>query len=384
MMLLTGYIILGYQRVNDLDPGFETDNLYLSAIDPVRDGYSQSEATDLLRELDRRVSGLPEVSDAALSLDLPFSQMFIGPSYRVTVTDEDVKDAVRSVARQRIGAGYFDLLGVPLLVGREFTAEEQLNSATDTEIPAVLNQAATENLFGSRQALGQTIRDGGRILSVVGVVRDLRSGLMMGSPVPTLFVPISQEDLSMVSASGIAILQRSRSSDAALKATAAEIASIDPNLTIFDVRSYDKDANQLKELFRWSSILNGGLGVFGILLSIVALFSVTVHAVARRRKEIGVRVALGARGNQILRLVMKEGLALVVVGGLMGFGSAYGMTRVFSAIAESLARVFAVGTDDPIFTVAAPLAWAALALLACYLPARRAMKINPAATLKAE
>lgn len=109
-----------------------------------------------------------------------------------------------------------------------------------------------------------------------------------------------------------------------------------------------------------------------------------MHAVARRRKEIGIRVALGARRDQVLRLVLREGAALVVVGGVLGFAGAYALTRLLSSMTSRLAELLAVSVADPLFTVGTPLAWAALAMLACYLPARRSLKIDPSVTLKAE
>src|SRR5690606_38810110 len=99
----------------------------------------------------------------------------------------------------------------------------------------------------------------------------------------------------------------------------AEILALDPKLTVFSARAFQQDFEQFNRLIEWSTTVNGGLAVFAILLSLVGLFSVTVHAVARRRKEIGIRVALGARRNQVLRLVLREGAALVVVGGVLGF-----------------------------------------------------------------
>jgi putative ABC transport system permease protein len=179
-------------------------------------------------------------------------------------------------------------------------------------------------------------------------------------------------------------LLRGRPGAAALEAATAEIVAFDPKLTVFNARAFQQDFEQFNRLIEWSTTVNGGLAVFAILLSLVGLFSVTVHAVARRRKEIGIRVALGARRDQVLRLVLREGAALVVVGGVLGFAGAHALTRLLSSMTSRLAELLAVSVADPLFTVGTPLAWGALAMLACYLPARRAMKVDPASTLKAE
>lgn len=384
LLLITGYVVIGYQQVYKPELGFQADNLYLVALDPARDGDGPEESRVLLERLKVRMESLPQVDGAALSLDMPFSQMMVTPGRSVTTTDGDGKQSIHRVVHQRIGEGYFGALGVPLLSGREFTIQDQLSSAEDSAKQIILNQAAVERLFGDMNPLGQAVRENGQIYSVVGVVKDLRSGLMMATAAPTMFVPLTAENLDQTFSQGLTVVLRGRAGSAVLEAASAEILAFDPRLTVFNARAFQQDFEQFNRLIEWSTTVNGGLAVFAILLSLVGLFSVTVHAVARRRKEIGIRVALGARRDQVLRLVLREGVALVAVGGMLGFAGDYAMTRILSSMTSRLAELLAVSIDDPLITVAAPLAWATLAMLACYLPARRAMKIDPAATLKAE
>lgn len=384
LLLLTGYVVIGYQNVYKPDLGFEVDNLYLMALDPARDGYSAEESAVLLERLRNRLEGLPDVEGAALSMDMPFSQMMVTPSGSVATTGADGKQAIHRVVHQRTGEGYFAALGVPLLSGREFTAQDQRDSTEDSGRPAILNQTAAHRLFGEVNPLGQAVRESGRVYSVVGVVNDLRSGLMMATAAPTMFVPLTAGDLEQTSSQGLTVVVRGRPGAAVLEAATAEILAFDPKLMVFNARSFQQDFDQFNRLIEWSTTVNGGLAVFAILLSLVGLFSVTVHAVARQRREIGIRVALGARRDQVLRLVLREGAALVAVGGVLGFAGAYALTRLLSSMTSRLAELLAVSIADPLFTVGTPLAWAALALLACYLPARRATKIDAASMLKAE
>lgn len=384
LLLLTGYVVIGYQNVYKPDLGFEADNLYLMALDPARDGYSTQEAGVLLERLLGRIEDLPEIEASALALDLPFSQMMVTPGGSVTTTDSDGKQSIHRVVHQRIGEDYFDTLGVPLLSGREFAIQDQLDALENSEKRIVLNQTAAERLFGEDNPLGQTVRENGQVYSVVGVVKDLRSGLMMATAAPTIFLPLTAKDVERTFSQGLTVLVRGRPGAAALEAATAEILAFDPKLTVFNARAFQQDFDQFNRLIEWSTTVNGGLAVFAILLSLIGLFSVTVHAVARRRREIGIRVALGARRDQVMRLVLREGAALVVVGGVVGFAGAYALTRLLSSMTSRLAELLAVSVTDPLFTVGTPLAWGALAMLACYLPARRAMKIDPASTLKAE
>jgi predicted permease len=384
LLLLTGYVVIGYQNVYKPDLGFEADNLYLMALDPARDGYSTQESSVLLERLRGRIENLPEVDASALSLDMPFSQMLVTPGGSVTTTGADGKQAIHRVVHQRIGEGYFIALGVPLVSGREFTIQDQLDSTESSGKKIILNQTAAGQLFGEGNPLGQTVRENGQLYSVVGIVKDLRSGLMMAKAAPTMFLPLTAVDLERTFSQGLTLLLRGRPGAAAVEAASAEILVFDPKLTVFNARAFQHDFEQFNRLIEWSTTVNGGLAVFAFLLSLVGLFSVTVHAVARRRKEIGIRVALGARRDQVLRLVLREGAALVVVGGVLGFAGAYALTRLLSSMTSRLAELLAVSIDDPLFVAGVPLAWGALAMLACYLPARRAMRIDPASTLKAE
>jgi putative ABC transport system permease protein len=131
-------------------------------------------------------------------------------------------------------------------------------------------------------------------------------------------------------------------------------------------------------------VFYGGIGIFGLILASVGLAGVTAYSVARRRKEIGIRMALGARQGQVLRLVLREGSALVAVGSVLGFAGAVGIARAMSSILNVYAQVFKMGTNDPRLIVGAPLLLAGLAMLACYLPARKSTKIDPLAALREE
>jgi len=137
-------------------------------------------------------------------------------------------------------------------------------------------------------------------------------------------------------------------------------------------------------LIQLSSTFYGGIGVFGLILASIGLAGVTAYAVARRSKEIGIRMALGASRNQVLGLVMKEGAALVGVGTIVGFAGAVAISRALASMTEEVARALGASTGDPLLLIGAPLLLAALAMLACYLPARKATEIDPLAALRQE
>jgi len=157
-----------------------------------------------------------------------------------------------------------------------------------------------------------------------------------------------------------------------------------PDLTVFNVRTLQEDLDRMNSFVKWDSGIYIVLGAFALVLACIGLGGVTAYAVARRRKEIGIRMALGARARQVQGLVLREGTVLVVTGSVLGFAGAVALARAFSAFSDALARTFAKSANDPFLLLGAPLLLAGLAMLACYLPARRATRIDPMSALRGE
>jgi ABC-type antimicrobial peptide transport system permease subunit len=196
------------------------------------------------------------------------------------------------------------------------------------------------------------------------------------------YVPLTERDFARPPAGGITILARSEAGMDTLGGLRSVVASIDPHLTLFNVQTL----NEYLELSRYAarSALRtyAGIGLFGLVLSAIGLAGVTGYAVAQRRREIGIRMALGARKGQVLRLVLREGTALIAVGTVLGFLGAVAMAKLLSALTKEFSDAFKFGTDDPRLLVGAPLLLAAVTLLACYVPARQAAKIDPLKALR--
>jgi ABC-type antimicrobial peptide transport system permease subunit len=180
------------------------------------------------------------------------------------------------------------------------------------------------------------------------------------------------------------ILVRSDAGTDALDGIRSKIASIDPNLTIFNVQTLSEYLERSRSSTKFSVKKYGGIGVFGLVLAAIGLAGVTAYSVAQRRKEIAIRMALGARRAQVLRLVLREGTALVSIGTVLGFLGAMAMAKILSALTNIFVEALRVGTNDPRLLIGAPLLLAAVAMLACYVPARRATKIDPLKGLRQE
>ena len=224
------------------------------------------------------------------------------------------------------------------------------------------------------------------------MVRDLKDG--SGIIQRIVYLPLTGRDFARPPAAGITIVLRSDNvrsanvrSDAgtdALSVIRTVFASIDPNLTLLNVQSLSEYLERSRYVM-WSALRTyGGIGVFGLVLSAIGLAGVTAYAVAQRRREIGIRMALGAPKGQVLRLVLREGAALITVGTVLGFLGTFAMAKILSAMTNILVEAFKVGTNDPRLLVGAPLLLGALAMLACYVPARTATKVNPLLALRQE
>lgn len=383
LLLITGYIAFGYGQAARIDPGFDASNLTLYQLDPIHDGYSQPQIEALYEKLPDRLSKLTTVRAVALADAAPFGDLAaVAPNAHFSAPSPQ-GDVLRDAIRQRIGMNYFATLGVPLLRGRELSDLDW--QQTSGPVPVLLNQTAALALFGQDGPLGRTLHDEQHTYTVIGVARDIKSGFMMAKPVSTIFVPLKARSVHVSPAEqGATLVVRGRAGLDTIVDVRNTIASLDPDLTVFNVGSMNERLDQFNTIVRRASDIYAVIGIFGLILASIGLAGVTAYAVARRRKEIGIRMALGARSAQILRLVMKEGAVMVAVGSVLGFAGAFLVSRVLSSLTSQLAETLASSTHDPLLLIGAPLLLASIAMLACYLPARRSARIDPLAALRDE
>jgi ABC-type antimicrobial peptide transport system permease subunit len=291
---------------------------------------------------------------------------------------------------QTVGAGYFAVLNEPILAGREFEERDQrvdaeALKASGTPVPAlplVLNEKAAHALFGKDNPIGKYLRGDRREYEVVGVVPDRRDA--GGSILAIAYVPLTRHDFDEPPGGGITIIARGHSAEDALGGVRSVVASMDPNLTLFNVQTLSEYLELIRSAIRTTLRTLVGIGVFGLVLSAIGLAGVTECAVAQRRKEIGIRMTLGARKSQVLALVLRESGALIAVGTVTGFLGGVAVAKALSAFTSEFSEALAVGVDDPRLLIGAPLLLGGLALLACYIPARRAAKIDPIQALRQE
>jgi len=380
LLLIIGFLVMGMSKLSSLETNFDPKTMYLLSIDPVRDGYSPDKAEALFQKLPELLKTAGRVRSVALAAQPPFSS-----DNGITQLMAEDSRVERSVAKEIVGAGYFVALSEPMLAGREFQQQDQPSQFAGSNIvslPVVLNESAARGFFGTGNAIGKRLRDDQQSYEVVGVVHDLKNEIGVRQSV--MYLPLTRRDFARPLAGGMTIMVRSDAAADGVSGIRGEITSIDPKLTVFNVQTLSQYLEYSRSDLRLAVRTYGGIGLFGVVLAAIGLAGVTAFAVAQRRKEIGIRTALGATKAQVLRLVLREGTAVVSVGTVLGFLGAIATARVLSALTDILVEGLRVGTNDPRLLVGAPLLLAALAMLACYLPARKAATIDPLKALRQE
>ena len=386
LLLMTGFLVMGISQVSNIQTKFDPSTMYLLSIDPVRDGYTPEKAQALFEKLSERLKNASAVRSVAMAAQAPFSIQDDDSAIRLTAENSTGSSSPvqQPVIEETVGAGYFAALSEPMQAGREFEEHDQRSQreSKTLSLPVVLNETAELRLFGNEDAIGKRVRDDQRSYEVVGVVRSLKNGIEINQSV--IYLPLTQDDFARPPGGGMIIMVRSDAGVDALSSIRNEIAFIDPNLNVFDVQTLSAYLDRSRSATRFAIQTYGGIGVFGLVLAAIGLAGITAYGVAQRRKEIAIRTALGASPAQVLRLVLREGAALVGVGTVLGFLGAMAIAKILSSLTSIFVQVLSVGTGDPRLLIGAPSLLTAVAMLACYAPARRSARIDPRKALREE
>jgi predicted permease len=274
--------------------------------------------------------------------------------------------------RTAVSPEYFKTLGVPLLYGRDFNTTDNAISP-----PVALVDATLANKYWKgAEALGQRIRTGGDTtwFTIVGVVGTVRDGDPALPPQPHLY-----ESIVQVGGNPLSLAIRTRGSGAGvISAVRRALAAAEPSIPLDDVKTLDSIVDQTFATRRLTKLLLGGFALVALLLAVVGIYGVMSLHLASRRREFGIRLAVGADSGNLVRLVLGEGAALVALGVVLGIGGAIAATRSLASL------LYDVSPTDPTVLLALPLLLAAVALTACYVPARRAARSDPSSILRSD
>ncbi len=241
-----------------------------------------------------------------------------------------------------------------------------------------------KQVWPGEDPVGRMLDFEGKLHEVIGVTRDIRPPLPLGPSLPAVYRPDAPSGFAVPSRQGVAVLVRTQPGFDAVTGLRRQIEAIDAQVTVLDVRRMEDLVQQVYYMARVAAGIYGALGVFALILASVGLAGVTAYSVARRTHEIGIRVALGASRRNILGLVLRESAVLFAVGGALGLAAAVATMRVLGSILDALAQATRTSASDPAILIGAPALLVGLALAACYIPARKSMRIDPAAALRSE
>jgi putative ABC transport system permease protein len=377
LLVVAGLFARSLQAAQRTNLGFDPQHVVNFYMDPSQIGYGPAQTAAFYRSLLDRVRALPGVESATTASGAPMSYYGNGDSLAIDGYALPPGQPRAASNFQIIGSDYFRTLRIPMLSGREFTAADD---SADAPQVAIVNQTFANKYWPKQDPIGRTFRmdsDATRTLRVVGVAADARYNGITGKINSMFYVPLAQHlDIGSLQA-----LQIRAGGDAAAQIPVVErlIAAIAPDLPVFDVKTMTEALDTLNGLmvFELGAGLAAVLGILGLILSVVGVYGVISYSAAQRTQEIGVRVALGARPADVLLMVLRHGSMVVGSGLVLGLLCAYGVGR--------LIRPFLViDSADPLTysTVSGLLALVALA--ACYLPARRAMRLDPVMALARE
>ena len=377
-----GLLLRSFWRVLHVQPGFNAAHLNTVQIwipisnNPATDPYAVEEKrADFLLNIDRRVAALPGVEASSLSGNdtLPMNS---GRNYSLFTIPSHPEEASRNPFADIavVDANYFQTMEVPLISGRNFNALDTYK----TRPVAVIDQTLAREYWKNEDPIGQELKFGfGRGVNgvtIVGVAGDIKSDGFESPSVPHIYVPLGQ--FAPVNA---VVFLRSRLSPESLgEAVRREVEAVDLNVPVHSIRSMDEIIARSVADRRFALELLGVFATLALLLAAVGVYGVMSYSVSQRTHEVGIRVALGAQQTDILRLALGEGLRIVAIGLGAGLVGAAIVTRVFRSM------LFEVAPGDPVTLLIASAMLAAVACLACYIPARRASRVDPLVALREE
>jgi len=375
VLICAGLFLHSLTRFKDAPLGLRPDHLLMASVDLGLQRYSDDRGRQFHRQLLERVRALPGVTGADVAEHVPFDTGFAMQEVQAEGSDPNAADQYVAMGNTAVSAGYFQTAGTAILRGRGFTDQDNAGAPR----VAVINETLARKFWPSEDAVGRRIRlrANQQLVEVVGVVPTGKYLMLGEDPRPYFYMPMEQNYRSPITL----LVRTSVEPTSLADAVRGEVNALDPNLPLFNLRTFEEhvrtSALGLMPI-RMGATLACVQGVIGLFLAIMGLYAVVSYAVNQRTQEIGIRMALGARQWDVLRLVVREGMRLTIVGVGIGLVIAAGVSFVFAKV------LYGVRPLDGWVFVGVTLLLAGVAALACYLPARRATKVDPMVALRAE
>jgi predicted permease len=372
LLIGAGLFVRSLISAQDIDPGFERERVALIMLAPSIAAYEDSRARDLLSGVVERARTLPGVEGAALASRMPLgvsvntNELFV----EGVATPEGEAPSIDAVT---VSSGYFDVMGIPLLQGRDFQEQD------DESAPrvAIVSDAAARRFWPGENPIGKRLRLGspeGELREIVGVARDTKVRTLGEKPRPYLYLHHLQRHRGFMAL----VTRTSGDPKPMLSTLRREILLVDEGMPIMESKTMTEHLGIMLFAPRMGGILLGVFGGLGVLLATIGLYGVVSYAAAQRTREVGIRVALGARPGDVMQLVVGRGMMLV------GVGVVIGLVLAFAAALPLRSLLYGVSVSDPVTFVGITLLLAGVAFVATMVPALRAARLDPMVALRRE
>jgi putative ABC transport system permease protein len=376
LLVGAGLFINSFLRLQRVDPGFNPRHVLTFKMDLPYVRYSGLRQTQFFEQAIERLGHLPGVRSASAVLPLPLDGNEVGATF--AIEGRPVAEANRPrTGYSWVEPGYFRTVGIPLIKGRDFNADDDLK----TTPVVIINQTLARRFFPNQDPVGKRIKPGigngykaPPMREIVGVVGDVRQYGLTAGPGPEVYVPLAQSPLGSMNF----VLRTEVDPLLIVGAVRREMAGMDKDLPFYGVETLNQYLGQAFAPPRFLTLLLGLFAVLALALAAVGLYGLVSYSASRRTHEIGVRMALGAERKSVMMMVVGQGLKLALIGVAIGIAGALALTRFLSSL------LYGVKPTDPLTFVAVSLVLIAVALLACYIPARRAAKVDPWVALRYE
>jgi predicted permease len=375
LLVGAGLMIRSLQRLQAINPGFYSERLLTMRFSLPPQKYPREHIGVFNQQLRERLQALPGVQAAALTSDLPLSGDTSAGPIELEGKSAAPADSEIRMYRHRVTPLFFSTLVIPLVKGRDFTSEDHAQAPG----VVIISEALARRYWPNADPIGKRLRETGSEnpwLSIVGVAKDVKYRGLPQNPNadPDVYFPLLQRPTNNLS-----LVVRTEADPTSLSAAIrGELQKLDPNLPIYNVTTMAQQVARQTTQSHFTAWLLGVFGALALALAAVGIYSVMAYAVEQRMHEVGVRLALGARVGDVLKLVIKQGMRLALFGVALGLGAALALTQLMKGM------LFSVGTADPLTYAGIALLLMTVALLACWIPARRATMVDPLIALRVE
>ena len=373
LLCATGLFLHSLQRAVGIDIGFRSRDVLMLSVDPRVHGYSPERTTQFLEQLRQRVAAIPGVLSVAATDSVPLSGGNRSDGFRLEANSK-TSSPYPIVDLFMATPGYFETMGISRIAGRDFA-----NEAANAPKVAIVNRAFAERFFPGENPIGQHVNGGGVSYEIVGVVQNIKSRTLGEDTRYVLFRSLAQSTGSDPSFLGYELVVHFAGNGTAVaSAVRSQIHDLDSTMAVYNSETMQEHLRQALFLPRLTGTLFGIFGFIGLVLAAIGLYGVMSYSVSRRTREIGIRIALGAQLSSVHQLILRQGMVLTVIAMALGLPAAFALAGILSSF------LYGIRPHDILTFTIVPLFLTAVALVACWVPARRATRIDPQSALRYE